>query len=333
MASERAERAGEAGAVAGGRGGGAPGGGAAEGPARPGGGEAGAAGSLSGTSPAPAAAAPAPSREEAFRLASSRILAAHAADDPFAVLGLPPPTVDALGRPCWECGSSEISRAYRRASLAVHPDRHGGSKEARGAFEAVEAARRRLEDPDALERLLLSRAASAAAELARGETGQGASLCATSAERARKADEILEAQARELRESVLEAAQARARAVERARERRKAAGEQDADRDVWGDGRDDVDGKGTAPWIATAGTKRPRGACGPSTADLARMTEAGGAAGQSSGTVVAEPAAPRVDGDEDGGADAAAAARRKAAARRRRGGGSARAWTGTAAGH
>lgn len=57
--------------------------------------------------------------------------------------------VDALGRPTWECTDIEVSRAYRKLSLFVHPDKHGnrGNEKAREAFERLNEAHRILRDP------------------------------------------------------------------------------------------------------------------------------------------------------------------------------------------
>lgn len=62
------------------------------------------------------------------------------------LLELPPPEVDALGRPAWACTSSDISRAYRRLSALVHPDKNPNT-DARAAFEALNRAHRLLKDP------------------------------------------------------------------------------------------------------------------------------------------------------------------------------------------
>ncbi|GMH38178.1 hypothetical protein BSKO_06062 [Bryopsis sp. KO-2023] len=71
----------------------------------------------------------------------------------FRILGLELPTVDELGNPCWPCTSKDVSRAYRRISLAVHPDKNP-TEEARKAFEAVNKAHRMLTNPGDLETIL-----------------------------------------------------------------------------------------------------------------------------------------------------------------------------------
>jgi hypothetical protein len=63
------------------------------------------------------------------------------------LLQLPAPDADELGRPVWEVTDSEISKAYRRLSVLVHPDKNPGP-EARQAFEYLNQAYRELRDPE-----------------------------------------------------------------------------------------------------------------------------------------------------------------------------------------
>lgn len=65
---------------------------------------------------------------------------------PCRMLGLPDPTSDELGRPVWPCSAADVSRAYRRLSVTVHPDKNPG-EDARRAFEALNQAHRILKDP------------------------------------------------------------------------------------------------------------------------------------------------------------------------------------------
>lgn len=65
------------------------------------------------------------------------------------LLQLPHPTADALGRPVWACTNSDISKAYRKISVLVHPDKNPG-EDARQAFEVLNQAHRILKDPDKL---------------------------------------------------------------------------------------------------------------------------------------------------------------------------------------
>lgn len=67
------------------------------------------------------------------------------------LLELPQPELDALGRPAWGVPAAEVSKAYRRLSVMVHPDKNPGD-EARAAFEALNEAHRRLRDRGSLVR-------------------------------------------------------------------------------------------------------------------------------------------------------------------------------------
>lgn len=88
--------------------------------------------------------------------AIQRILLAQKDQDYFRMLALPPPDVDALGRPKWDITPAEVSKAYRKLSVLVHPDKNPGD-EAREAFEALNKAHRILKDPGELESLLKSK--------------------------------------------------------------------------------------------------------------------------------------------------------------------------------
>lgn len=61
------------------------------------------------------------------------------------MLELPLPEVDELDRPVWRCSPEDVSRAYRRLSVLVHPDKNPG-EDARTAFEALSHAQRILKD-------------------------------------------------------------------------------------------------------------------------------------------------------------------------------------------
>lgn len=65
------------------------------------------------------------------------------------MLELPLPDVDDLGRPVWSCSAADVSRAFRRLSVLVHPDKNP-DPEARPAFEALSSAHRQLRDPGLL---------------------------------------------------------------------------------------------------------------------------------------------------------------------------------------
>ena len=76
---------------------------------------------------------------------AERILADYEKGNFFACLGLPPPDCDDAGRPVWDVSESTISKAYRRASLAVHPDKNP-LPEAKAAFDKLNDAVRALRD-------------------------------------------------------------------------------------------------------------------------------------------------------------------------------------------
>ena len=85
--------------------------------------------------------------------AIQRILLADKDRDYFRMLALPLPEVDALGRPKWEVTPIEVSKAYRKLSILVHPDKNPGD-EARQAFEVLNKAHRLLKDAGELETIL-----------------------------------------------------------------------------------------------------------------------------------------------------------------------------------
>lgn len=71
------------------------------------------------------------------------------------MLELAPPEMDALGRTVWGVPAAEVSKAYRRLSVLVHPDKNPGD-DARSAFEALNEAHRLLRDRGRLVRALAS---------------------------------------------------------------------------------------------------------------------------------------------------------------------------------
>ncbi len=62
---------------------------------------------------------------------------------------LPEPHIDALGRVAWSGTPSDVSKAYRKLSALVHPDKNP-HPEARTAFEVLNKAHRILRDPGTL---------------------------------------------------------------------------------------------------------------------------------------------------------------------------------------
>ena len=78
--------------------------------------------------------------------AAQQILKAHAAGDFFACLSLPRPDCDDAGAPVWAVTEGAIAKAFRKRSLAVHPDKNP-SAEAKEAFDKLSDANRALKDP------------------------------------------------------------------------------------------------------------------------------------------------------------------------------------------
>ena len=77
---------------------------------------------------------------------ASQILEHIDGGDIFSALVLPRPECDDAGRPVWHVTDSEISKAFRKRSLAVHPDKNP-SAEAKRAFDKLNDAVRSLRDP------------------------------------------------------------------------------------------------------------------------------------------------------------------------------------------
>mmetsp|Transcript_14202 Transcript_14202/g.42894 ORF Transcript_14202/g.42894 Transcript_14202/m.42894 type:complete len:285 (+) Transcript_14202:496-1350(+) len=97
--------------------------------------------------------------------AIKRTLLAWKDKDYFRLLQLKRPEADALGRPTWAGTPADISRAYRRLSVLVHPDKFSGDeakqKDAREAFEALNEAHRMMRDPGLYEQILAKEADAA----------------------------------------------------------------------------------------------------------------------------------------------------------------------------
>jgi hypothetical protein len=83
---------------------------------------------------------------EADLSAADHILRACAKGDVFAALALPAPACDDAGRPVWDVTDKEMSKAFRKRSLAVHPDKNP-APEAKRAFDKLNDAIRVLRDP------------------------------------------------------------------------------------------------------------------------------------------------------------------------------------------
>lgn len=84
----------------------------------------------------PSTSASDPIIEEKAPDAIKRILDAWKNKHYFKLIQLPEPTADDLGKPIWGCTPNDVSRAFRRLSILVHPDKNPGD-DARKAFEAL----------------------------------------------------------------------------------------------------------------------------------------------------------------------------------------------------
>lgn len=74
------------------------------------------------------------------------VLEKHAAKEYFACLNIPKPDCDDLGRPVWTTTDAELNRAFRKASLRVHPDKNS-CVDARKAFDAIGETQKLFKDP------------------------------------------------------------------------------------------------------------------------------------------------------------------------------------------
>eukprot|EP00882_Tetradesmus_deserticola_P016333 GHRQ01017437.1.p1 GENE.GHRQ01017437.1~~GHRQ01017437.1.p1 ORF type:complete len:327 (+),score=58.39 GHRQ01017437.1:204-1184(+) len=78
-----------------------------------------------------------------------RIDTAFKDGDYYRLLQLPGPQLNSLSKAEWSVSSSELSKAYRKLSILVHPDKAPGEK-ARQAFEQLKQAYNELRDPERL---------------------------------------------------------------------------------------------------------------------------------------------------------------------------------------
>ena len=74
------------------------------------------------------------------------VLEKYAAKEYFACLNLPKPDCDDAGRPTWTTTDAELNRAFRKASLRVHPDKNS-CVDARKAFDAIGETQKLFKDP------------------------------------------------------------------------------------------------------------------------------------------------------------------------------------------
>lgn len=64
----------------------------------------------------------------------------------FSCFDLPKPRFNALDKPVWDVTDSELSRAFRKKSLRIHPDKNPDPR-AREAFDALNTIYQALQDP------------------------------------------------------------------------------------------------------------------------------------------------------------------------------------------
>ena len=190
---------------------------------------------------------------------ASQILKHIDGGDIFSALVLPRPECDDAGRPVWDVTDAEISKAFRKRSLAVHPDKNP-SAEAKQAFDKLNDAVRALRDPIRKGEALRRFADRAFKEKCRADP--------TFTERARKAQERADAvdfsadilrQQREHRARV-EAKRQKAMAFRR----RERSPDEESDASDGGDDDDDDDAstkkrEPTKPTKPMSGSKRGRG--------------------------------------------------------------------------
>ena len=189
---------------------------------------------------------------------ASQILKHIDGGDIFSALVLPRPECDDAGRPVWHVTDSEISKAFRKRSLAVHPDKNP-SAEAKQAFDKLNDAVRELRDPIRKGEALRRFADRAFKEKCRADP--------TFTERARKAQERADAvdfsadilrQQREHRARV----EAKRRKAMAFRRRERSPDEESDASDGGDDDDDDASTKKREPTKPTkpmSGSKRGRG--------------------------------------------------------------------------
>ena len=88
------------------------------------------------------------------------VLEKYAAKEYFACLNLPKPGCDDAGRPTWTTTDAELNRAFRKASLRVHPDKNS-CVDARKAFDAIGETQKLFKDPARRAEALRTAAAAA----------------------------------------------------------------------------------------------------------------------------------------------------------------------------
>ena len=190
---------------------------------------------------------------------ASQILKHIDGGDIFSALVLPRPECDDAGRPVWHVTDSEISKAFRKRSLAVHPDKNP-SAEAKRAFDKLNDAVRSLRDPTRKGEALRRFADRAFKEKCRADP--------TFTERAKKAQE--RADAVDFSSDILRQQREHRARVEAKRQKAMAFRRRERSPDEESDSSDGSDEKDAAPAraptkltgskpTATTGLKRGRG--------------------------------------------------------------------------
>ena len=71
---------------------------------------------------------------------ATRVLAAYERREYNMCLQLPPVYKNALGKPVWEVSDAQVTSAYKRLAVIIHPDKNVGMDGAVDAFRALHAA-------------------------------------------------------------------------------------------------------------------------------------------------------------------------------------------------
>lgn len=155
--------------------------------------------------------------------AIQRIILAWKDKDYFRLLGMPPVEVDALGNPSWDCTNNDVSRAYRKLSVLVHPDKNPGA-EAREAFDYLNQSHRILKDAGKLADEKLRQLAAAKERRAAAEARATVSeRVVINAQRAKEAQELRKHEEESVRSSIVQQMRERQAAAKRKRASRQRA--------------------------------------------------------------------------------------------------------------
>ena len=71
---------------------------------------------------------------------AARVLAAYERREYNTCLQLPPVYKNALGKPVWDVSDAQVTSAYKRLAVIIHPDKNVGMDGAVDAFRALHAA-------------------------------------------------------------------------------------------------------------------------------------------------------------------------------------------------